>query len=290
MDIYKILASKPHNSHYLNRYITFIMRCQQNNVGYEGYTEKHHIYPKAMFPKYKSFTRHRWNCAVLTARQHFIAHMMLWKLYKNKSMTRSIGMMTDEGKIKKSRIYERIKIEYSILVSIQMTDTVIIKSENGKSKRISKKEFDCNGNFYGHTKGMTYAVDDNGNSFYVSIDDERLKSGILKGNNAGTITITDGVTNRRIDPKSTIPDGWYRGMTKDTPRGSTWVNDGKISKMIKGDIPRGWTRGRIYTKKPKHVGTAGKICINNGSVNKMIEKQNPIPNGWVRGRLYVRCR
>jgi hypothetical protein len=288
MDIYKILASKPHNPHHLNRYITFIKQCQQNNSVYEGYTERHHICPKAMFPKYKSFTQYRWNCAVLTARQHFIAHVMLWKIYENKSMTRAIGMMTDEGKIKKSEIYERIKIEYSVLVSLQMTGTVSIKTENGKSKRISKKEFDSNENLRGHTKGMTVAVDCDRNLFYVSSDDERLKSGILRGNNAGTITITDGVANKRIDPNSTIPDGWRRGMTKDSPKCSVWVNNGKTSKMIKGVIPDGWAKGRIFDKKPKHVGTRGKICINDGSVNKMIEKQDLIPDGWVRGRLHVK--
>jgi len=31
MDIYKILASKPHNPHYLNRYIRFIEWCQLAN-------------------------------------------------------------------------------------------------------------------------------------------------------------------------------------------------------------------------------------------------------------------
>ena len=47
MDIYSILASKPHNPHYLNRYITFITECQLKNLNYNGYTEKHHICPKA---------------------------------------------------------------------------------------------------------------------------------------------------------------------------------------------------------------------------------------------------
>ena len=54
MDIYSILSSKPHNPHYLNRYITFIEQCQQKNVDYHGYVENHHICQKAddMFPEY----------------------------------------------------------------------------------------------------------------------------------------------------------------------------------------------------------------------------------------------
>jgi hypothetical protein len=83
MDIYAILSSKPHNPHYLNRYIKFIKSCVEVNKGYSGYTEKHHICPKAddMFPEYYSFYKNKWNCAVLTPRQHFIAHMFLWKTY-----------------------------------------------------------------------------------------------------------------------------------------------------------------------------------------------------------------
>ena len=289
MDIYTILSSKPHNPHYLNRYIIFIKHCQLKNVDYEGYTEKHHICPKAkdMFPEYSSFSNYPWNCAVLTARQHFIAHMMLWKVYQNESMIRAFGIMSNYNEIKSSKIYESIKVAYSVIVSEQMSGTVSVKHDN-KVFRVSKKEFDENKELSGHTKGKTFALDRSGNGHYVSSDDVRFKTGELRGNNAGTITITNGKTNKRIKPEETIPEGWYRGMTKNSPKKSVWINDGKTSKMFKGEhIPEGWTRGRVYSKKPKHVGTTGKICINNGKVNKMIEKYQSIQEGWVRGRLHI---
>lgn len=83
MDIYSILASKSHNSRYLNRYINFIRKCQHKNIDYAGHTEKHHICPKAkdMFPEYKDFLQHEWNKSLLTVRQHFIAHVILIKVY-----------------------------------------------------------------------------------------------------------------------------------------------------------------------------------------------------------------
>lgn len=291
MDIYSILSSKPHNPHYLNRYTLFINACQQKNIGYIGYTEKHHICPKAsdMFPEYASFVEHPWNCIELTARQHFIAHMMLWKTYNNRSMTLAFGIMTNYHSIKNSRIYQNIKEKYSKIVSKQMKNTVTIRNKDGSCKRISKDEFDNNDQTFGSTKGMTYAIDNEGNSYYVEKTDKRFHTGELKGNNAGTITITDGKTNRRISPDDDIPNGWYRGMSKDSSKGSKWINDGKTSKMCKDDqIPKGWKTGRLFKKKPKHVGTTGKICINNGKVNKMIEKEKPIPDGWVKGRLFVK--
>ena len=118
MDIYPILASKPHNLHYLNRYINFIKQCQQKNIGYEGYVENHHICPKAkdMFPEYENFRQHPWNRAVLTARQHFIAHLILWKSYPvSISCLDAIwGMKCRSDDIDEkvnSRIYENLKIK-----------------------------------------------------------------------------------------------------------------------------------------------------------------------------------
>lgn len=286
MNIYSILSSKPHNPHYLNRYITFIEKCQSKNIDYNGYTEKHHICPRAkdMFPEYSSFRENKWNLVNLTPRQHFIAHIMLWKIYKNRSTTFAVGSMNYNKDID-SRLYQNIKTEFSKAVSKQMSNTVSVKDKFGKSKRITKKEFDMCDHIQGHTKGMTFAIDKDGKGFYVSTDDERLKNGTLKGNNAGTITITDGAINKRIRPNECIPEGFYRGMTKETPIGSFWINDGNISRMHKGDeIPSGWSKGRIFSKKPTYVGSKGMVWVNNGKESKMCKPENIKP-GWTRGRI-----
>ena len=113
MNIYTILSSKPHNNHYLKRYISFIKACQLKNIGYEGYTERHHICPKAkdMFPGYKSFKTYSWNCAILTPRQHFIAHIILWKTFINiYSVSSSLWAMKHKNKTPiNSRIYQSLK-------------------------------------------------------------------------------------------------------------------------------------------------------------------------------------
>ena len=113
MNIYSILSSKPHNPHYLNRYIKFIQACQQKNVGYEGCIEKHHICPKAkdMFPEYSSLKENQWNCAKLTPRQHFIAHIILWKSYLSVySVSASLWSMKHKNKTPiNSRIYQSLK-------------------------------------------------------------------------------------------------------------------------------------------------------------------------------------
>lgn len=92
MNIYLLLKTKPHNEHYLNRYFNFINRCIiRNSLTEIAYFEKHHILPKSkdMFPEFASLKKHPWNCAVLTFRQHLLAHYMLMKAYNVQSQTLS---------------------------------------------------------------------------------------------------------------------------------------------------------------------------------------------------------
>lgn len=323
MNIEIILSSKPHNVHYLKKYIRFIKQCQEKNNHYSGYIEHHHICPKAkdMFPEYSVFKEHPWNRVSLTARQHFVAHIMLWKAYKNRSTTMAAYYMTHVKNQKiNSRLYETLKVERSAVLSDFWSEVnkgkVNVKDEFGNITKISADEFDktihngqhantvmvtdgttsfrvskddpryVSGELKGHTTGMTYAVDAAGAGYYVSTDDPRFDTGELKGNNAGTITITNGKTNKRIGLGDSIPVGWKKGMTKKSPKGSVWINDGTTSKMFKGDqIPKGWNKGRLFKKKPKHVGTIGKQWITNGVESKMIQGTE-IPPGWKKGRSF----
>lgn len=74
MDIYSILASKPHNPHYLTRYVTFIQKNINKYSENQANTEKHHICPKAkdMFPTYKDFNLHEWNKIILPLKSIFM--------------------------------------------------------------------------------------------------------------------------------------------------------------------------------------------------------------------------
>lgn len=121
-NIYTILSSKPHNPHYLKRYIKFIESCEHTTE----YTERHHICPKAkdLFPEYASFKEHPWNVKRLTARQHFIAHKMLRKVYGG-SQTHALWQMIissskkcQRSSIKStSRLYETVRVEHAKLLS-----------------------------------------------------------------------------------------------------------------------------------------------------------------------------
>lgn len=80
-----ILKQFPNNPHYLTRYVKFIQRCQSVNQDRAPlqYCERHHILPKHKnkFPMYKNLSDYPWNKAVLTYRQHIIAHYILFRAY-----------------------------------------------------------------------------------------------------------------------------------------------------------------------------------------------------------------
>lgn len=60
--------------------------CRQDM---NGYTEKHHVIPKSM-----GGSNDKYNLVVLTAREHYIIHWLLFKIYKNKEMAFAWHRMT----------------------------------------------------------------------------------------------------------------------------------------------------------------------------------------------------
>jgi hypothetical protein len=123
MNIYEILKIKPHNEHYLKRYVSFIKSCQQQNQNKENlYFEKHHICPKSkdMFPEYKNLKKYPWNECILTYRQHIIAHLILYKCFDTQSQLLSLLYTFGQFHTKNlnlksinSKTIEKIKIQLS---------------------------------------------------------------------------------------------------------------------------------------------------------------------------------
>ena len=206
MSIYDILASKPHNHHYLNRYIRFIEQSQQKNADYTGYTESHHICPKATWPEYTNFTRNPWNKALLTPRQHFIAHVILERVFDSVESKQALFMMSN-GKWKAftgySKTYERLKLDLFPIWSENgrkmgnnSIGMVVAKDKDGIIKKIDKVDFETNLDaFVGVSKGTTTVKDSNGNTHRVAIDDPRFLAGELKGVAYGKIAVKDKFGN-----------------------------------------------------------------------------------------------
>ena len=92
------------------RYSKFIESRKQRELLEGVYTEKHHILPKAL-----GGGDEEENLIILTGREHFIAHLMLWKTYKGK-MTFAFHMMNTLEKYDSkltSKQYSKLKEDFS---------------------------------------------------------------------------------------------------------------------------------------------------------------------------------
>lgn len=93
----------------------------RKNKTYEGYTEKHHIIPKSLGGS-NNFD----NIVKLSAREHFLCHYLLAKMYKQESnewykMQFAFNMMKQKSFIQQryfnSRLYEALRNDWSLAMS-----------------------------------------------------------------------------------------------------------------------------------------------------------------------------
>lgn len=92
-----------YQKHYDNLMKTRKAYCSFGNL---EYWEKHHIVPKCM-----NGSNDENNLVLLTAREHYIAHWLLWKIYNNKLLAKaffSMSMQKDKRRLS-SKQFERIK-------------------------------------------------------------------------------------------------------------------------------------------------------------------------------------
>jgi len=110
----------------------------------EGYKEKHHIIPKCL-----GGDNSENNLVELTAREHFLCHMLLCEIYPNENKLKHALFLMAIGKQKikektyviGSRVYERLKSEYSqmLIGKKQSQETREKKSKSMKGKIVSNE-------------------------------------------------------------------------------------------------------------------------------------------------------
>ncbi len=103
----------------------------------EGYTEKHHIIPRCI-----GGSNSKNNLVKLTAREHFICHVLLCEIYPDNKKLKYALCLMNIGKQKykeanykiSNRIYERLKHEHSLLMRGNQTRKGVPCSEETKRK------------------------------------------------------------------------------------------------------------------------------------------------------------
>lgn len=223
MNIYRILQSKPHNQHYLNRYYKFVSRIQNKNIEIEGTFETHHICPKAsdLFPEYSSFKNYPWNKLKLTSRQHFIAHWMLAKAYGGSQIYAFWSMATKQSRKSSKREYR---------VSSRIYESAKRMQSQNHSNKIKGTKNILNSKL---KKGMVACYDSDDNYLIVPKDEFDLRKdlrGISEGNGKwcksieGRKTISEYMSDRQwIYCPKTMEHKFVKSQTI-----SKWISKGYV--------------------------------------------------------------
>lgn len=116
---------------YLKHYNLLIETRKNRKLDPTGYYEEHHIIPKSM-----GGDDEKNNLIYLTAREHFIAHWLLWRIHKNKEMAfafYAMVHMNKKHKITSSRIYEECKLA-------RRTYIIELNSKIHKGKKLNENQ------------------------------------------------------------------------------------------------------------------------------------------------------
>jgi len=114
-----------------------IIERAQNRL-FEGYTEKHHIVPKCM-----RGTNSKENLVRLTAREHFVVHQLLVKMYpEHQGLVLSAKMMTvdRDGYRVNNRMYEWLSMRYAKTCSDRMRGKKLSDETRRKMSLAKSKE------------------------------------------------------------------------------------------------------------------------------------------------------
>lgn len=218
---------------YYLRYIKFIEYCRKHPP--QNYKETHHILPKSLGGE-----NDQTNLIKLTARQHFIAHWMLWKIYRNHKMTLafwSMRMIKGDRDFKiNSKTYQLLKEEHSLIQSEHMklnnpmknllTSDKIRKHRLGKSLSEETKQ-----KISESTKGRP-----------KSEETKRKMSESSKGKPKSE-SHKQSLRNNRADFSGKNNPMYGRSVVKE--RNLKWYTNGFENEFIpEGTHKEGWLRGR----------------------------------------------
>jgi hypothetical protein len=164
---------------YQQHYNLLILRAKDRIL--DGYTEKHHIIPRCM-----NGTDDDENIAILTAREHFLAHLLLVKIYPTeRKLLFSARMMSGNptGKRNTNKTYAWIRERISTLGHTEET-----KKKIGRSGKDNA--------FYGKTHSeetkqhqaevMKGRLVGEKNGFYGKTHSDETKQKIIKSNKSRT--------------------------------------------------------------------------------------------------------
>lgn len=240
------------SKHYKDRYYKFIEYCKNRIVVPNEYTEKHHIEPESLYPE---LAQESSNIVTLTAREHYLAHWMLAKIYGGKmwfafNMMKRICVGGEN-----SALYELSRKYVAEQSSILNTGRK--HSDEARAKMSEDRA------------GSLTVRDEHGNHFAVQNTDPRYLSGEL----------VHVMTGRERADK-------FKKLLSDKYRGRKEITDGiKVKYIHEGDIlPVGWRYGHPEGYYTRNRRSANKLHHYHNPETGETYRGNKQKPGFVRGR------
>lgn len=239
----KYVLPAPKHQEFLDSYIHLI----ENASFIEGCNvELHHILPLSM-----GGSNDKANLIYLSTEQHYEAHYLLWRAYRNRQMSSAFHLMTT-NKVYHGRItanefahlredYKIAKKEYWNNLSVKEREIHKQKSNPWANKSDVEKEE--------YKKKLSDQTKQNSKQKWT--EQRRLEHSIRM--KKCVKTLTPDITLARIQSyKNTVKNRTNEDRAKlnygngGARKGTVWVNNGLISKRyMPNEIPIGWAKGRL---------------------------------------------
>lgn len=261
----------------------FLPASLDSNISADTVFEQHHIIPRSF-----GGSDDNDNLVELTLREHYIAHLLLYKIeLANNNIDRADKMACalwffinkkSKSVIKagNSYVYEKIRLAF-----VKAQQNKIMITDGKTIKKIPKSSPIPTGWTRYYALKNKIAVNKNNGRIVKFVDafDESSMTGWKRGSGRRTVGssnmhwITNGAESKLVLANAPIPEGWKIGRhfaqhNKDLVA----INNGSIHKYVKinspDDIPPGWRLGAMPTNS-RYM--AGRIWITNGETNKSIK-------------------
>lgn len=249
------------------------VKLKKSEDGYQYY-ETHHIVPRA-----EGGSDTNENLILLTAREHYIAHLLLAKIYGGSQIYAYNLMANRTGCSHKYRLFRE---ELADMVG---NNTKSYIRTNGHPKGFKGKK---------HSEESKRMISEAGKGRTQS-DNQRAQSSIRmkKNNPAKTDEVKQKLREAWVERRKTPVAEETRRKQSEQRRGTVCINkDGENKRIHPSELNNylltGWSKGidRSNYKPQRHDHCKNRIWINKNGKSKMIykEERESIYGDWSLGR------
>ena len=159
------------------------------------YYENHHIIPKSLFPEYSNLKENPWNSVLLTAREHYLIHALIWKHFKSlnhpsvNNMAKAFYTMNSLSSTVQSRynskLFEKCKISKSHTNETKLKISIGNKLANKNPETIKRKSLAATGRIKSEEEILKIKISRNNRGPTKQVTRDRLSescSGSKNGN------------------------------------------------------------------------------------------------------------